>query len=316
MNFTSMPKVSVMVPVYNAEEFIAECVDSILSQDYPNFQVILCDDCSVDNTKNILLKYSFDERVKLNFNKENLGATANCKKALALCDGDFVCFFAGDDVMLPGKISQQVRLMSEHPDASMSYHQVSILDHKSKKIIKVTEQTRSIHSFFDLLEKNGLPGANSVMARVSMIPSSGFNEKLPFVSDWLMFLELSLRGKIVFLQQPLAIYRKHPKGLSANADAYVTETLLTIDLICSRFGSNKYIKKSCRKALTRFLLGSFARAIYKSDFSLMKTVSLMFIKNKNYFFGICSLLYLKLMSRLFFINKVTLFIAEKLRERL
>lgn len=273
-------KVSVMLPVYNSVEFIEECLDSILAQDHDNIQIVVSDDGSTDGSVDILKNFAmrFPEKIYLNMNKYNLGITKNCNKALGFCDGEYICFFAGDDVMLPTKISKQVALLEADDEASFCYHRVDIFDSLTSKTLEVTEGRRTVFSAFDIIERGGLPGANSVMARKSDLPAVGYNEKIPAVSDWLFFIELSLRGKVIFCDEILTRYRKHPGGCSARADYLISETLETVNLIARRFNGNPKVGDSCRKAKVRYLSGSVARLIRENNRTHLEHVNDNFMR--------------------------------------
>lgn len=298
------PKVSIMVPVYNAHSFIKECIESILNQSYSNIELVVSDDCSTDGTQDILRNYIKDERIKLFFNKKNLGVTHNCNQALSACTGKYVCFFAGDDLMLPGKIAAQVELMESNSQASMVYHRVNVFNSRTNKTYYDTEvRQRTIYSFFDILEKGGLPGANSVMARRDCIPSTFYNIYIASVSDWMMFIELSLRGEILFLDKIYARYRKHEGGVSSQADVLLDETLETLKIIEKRFGGNSKISSSCARGRRRYLFGSLYRAIYFGNGLLIADLVKRFKTNKNYLISICIYIYSKTFFNMSWFNR-------------
>lgn len=281
-----------MIPVYNAKDFIVECLDSILYQDYKNLELVVSDDCSTDGTQEVLKEYIDNKRIRLLLNEKNQGITDNCNQALSYCSGKYVCFFAGDDVMLPNKISAQVALLEKHQEASMCYHPVNVFDSDSGKMLYETESKgRTIYSFFDMIEKGGLPGINSVMARRECLPPNLFNNNFPVVSDWLFMLEISLRGKIVFVEQVYTKYRKHIGGASMQADAFLDETLFTLDYIEDRFEGNSKVTSSCRKSRTRYLLGSLFRALNIQNKKLMGELQNRFFKNKNYLISMAVYIY-------------------------
>lgn len=291
MDNISFPKVSVMIPVYNASEFIIECLESILSQDYKNIELVVSDDCSTDGTQDILKNYAGNEKVKLYLNERNLGVTTNCNQALRECTGEYICFFAGDDVMLPYKISSQVQLMESDSDASMCYHQVDVFDSESNNTLYKTESGgRTIFSFFDILEKGGLPGINSIMARKDCIPPNLYDTRFPVVSDWLFMTEIALRGKILFIDEVYTKYRKHIGGASMKADNLLDETLWTLDYISNRYNGNSQIGVVCRKSRVRHLLGSLYRSLVKRDKKLISELIGRFYRNKNFF--ICVLVFI------------------------
>lgn len=283
MDNKGMPKVSIMIPVYNAKEFIDECLDSILSQSHQNLELVVSDDCSTDGTQDILRKYVENKRIKLLLNDKNLGITDNCNQALSYCSGKYVCFFAGDDLMLPNKISAQLALLEKYQEASMCYHRVNVFDSDSGKTLYETETNgRTIYSFFDMIEKGGLPGINSVMARRECLPPNLFNNNFPVVSDWLFMIEIALRGKIIFSDQIYTRYRKHMAGASMRADYLLDETLLTLSYIEDRFNGNSKVSSSCKISRKRYLLGSLFRALSMRDKELMRELRSRFFNNKNY----------------------------------
>ena len=100
--------VSVIIPVFNAEHYIRECLDSVLGQSYKNLEIILTDDGSTDSTKDLLSEYTFlDSRIKI-IHQSNKGPAAARNSSLTEARGEYIVFFDADDVMFRDKISQQV----------------------------------------------------------------------------------------------------------------------------------------------------------------------------------------------------------------
>ena len=315
MDSMKIPKVSISIPVYNAKEFIVECLDSILSQDYNNIELVVSDDCSTDGTQKILEKYVDNKSVILLLNKKNLGISGNCNQVLSYCSGEYVCFFSGDDVMLPNKLSAQVALLERDQEASMCYHRVEVIgsDSDGEKTLYTTEKKgRTIYSFFDMIEKGGLPGINSVMARRECLPANQFNNNFPVVSDWLFMLEIALRGKIVFIDQVYTKYRKHIGGASMQADNLLDEALLTLDYICDRFEDNSKIVSSCKKSRERYLLGSLFRALNTIDKRLIGELIIRFFNNHNYFIGMAIYLYRHTILNSKILNSIVCFCIQKI----
>ena len=123
--------VSVIVPVFNSEKFVKECLDSILDQDFETFEVLVSDDASTDKTKDILKKYEGINKFKIFYQSINLGITQNCNFLLEKAKGKYVCFFAGDDIMLQGKIRKQFKFMEENLNCSFSYHAAEVFNTES-----------------------------------------------------------------------------------------------------------------------------------------------------------------------------------------
>lgn len=264
-----MKKVSVMMPAYNAEAFIAQALESILAQDYENLEVVVCDDASRDGTAGIVLDYAqrYPNKVKAIINENNLGVTNNCNLSLSHCDGDFVSLFAGDDLMLPGKISKQVAAFQEHPDAVLCYHPVEIFNSDTDECLFVTNQLprEDVSNFDDMLLKGGIPGGCSIMVRKEAIPEGGYDQRLKTVSDWLFFLEISLRGPVIKVPEVLGRYRKHLGGASMQTYNLLEESLLALDLLVEKHPSVVSKIDLIDRAKARYLAGEAFRQLELKD---------------------------------------------------
>lgn len=263
MDYKEQPKVSVMIPCYNAKEFIVECLESILSQDYNDLELIVSDDCSTDGTQQILRRYAKDNRIKLFLNDRNIGITDNCNQALMACSGDFISLFAGDDVMLPSKISNQVKVMSRDQNLVMTYHPVEIFDSESGETLFVTNKTagEDVSSVKDILLKGGIPGGCSIMVRKSAIPEGGYDRRLNTVSDWLFQLEIALCGNVKKVDGTFSRYRKHSGGSSQESLQLLDESLESLDLLVLKHPNRKELVELTSRAKARYLAGEAVRQI-------------------------------------------------------
>lgn len=249
-------KVSVIVPVYNSCLFIEECLDSILSQDLDGFEVLISDDCSSDGTVNLIRKYESDRRIKLYVQEKNLGITNNCNFLLEKCTGEYVCFFAGDDIMLPGKLKKQYEFMCKNPSNSFSYHPAitfktedgSVIDHGTSKV--------SITDAQSIVEELGVPASMSIMARKDMLPKSFFNNKFLYVSDWLIQIEMAMNGSVGFIDEVLCMYRKYGVNNGKDISLYENEFIDVLDFVSTQYPS---LKQCCEKGKARYLLGKLFR---------------------------------------------------------
>lgn len=116
---TTSPKVSVLVPVYNAEKFIAKTVQSVLNQTYKNFELILLDDGSTDNTEEIILSFN-DKRIIYAKNKKNIGISASRNKLMSLADGAYCAILDHDDYCLPQRLEKQINFLEKHQNISLA----------------------------------------------------------------------------------------------------------------------------------------------------------------------------------------------------
>lgn len=125
-------KVSIVCPVYNCEKFVAKTIQSVLSQSYTNFDLIVVDDCSTDNTLSIIKSF-FDPRIKLIINEKNSGTAYSRNVALNNADGDYVAFLDGDDIWLPDKLSKQIKFM-ESNNHQFSYTDYELIDENDNRL--------------------------------------------------------------------------------------------------------------------------------------------------------------------------------------
>ena len=237
------PLVSIFIVTYNSALFIRECLDSVLAQDYPNMEVVIGDDASTDNTVEIIHEYQqkHPHLIKLNVNSVNVGITKNCNITLALCTGKYIAMFAGDDVMLPGKISKQVRYMEVHPGCSICAHDAEIFfSHQMEghAIYLDSHIAPARSGDFRYTLKYGFSTTGpQCMVRRDKIPIHGYDERLEIASDVLFFLEiLEAGGEVHYLNEVLMRYRVHGNNLSQlKQNKMALDMLITYSILLFKY---------------------------------------------------------------------------------
>lgn len=204
-------KVSVCVVTYNQELYIAECLDSLVSQQTNfNFEIIVGEDCSTDGTRAILQKYAekYSNLIVPLFYKENVGAVENVKQVYKKARGKYIAHMDGDDMALPGKLQKQFDLLEMNLDCVMCAHDLNYIDSKSKYI---TTKRNNIKNKLSRLEfiKNGISFCHS--SKMFLNPKCGnFWEELlnnNEVIDYEIHLENLKKGKFIYLNEVLGQYR-------------------------------------------------------------------------------------------------------------
>ena len=228
-----MQKVSVIVPTYNSSEFIEATLNSIIEQNYPNLEIIVSDDASIDNTVAIIQsfceKFSF---IKLIVNEKNQGVTKNCNVALKACTGKYIGFIGADDLMLPGKLIAQVNYMEHHPDCSISYHNVEVFDSTTDKCLYYYNswfKNKARSGKVDQLLKYGcFNSACSTLIKANKLPPHGHNENFPVASDWLLSIETLLfsGGTIDYIPYTYARYRRHQKNVTSSGSIFYKQAII------------------------------------------------------------------------------------------
>ncbi len=263
------PKVSVMIITYNQEHFIRETLDSVVSQNYPNLEIVVADDCSKDATPEIIIEYQqrYPNMIVPVLNPKNLGITGNCNAAFFACTGEFVAVMGGDDLFLPEKILRQVEQFEQDPEVVISYHPVEIFNSADNKVLYVTNQLprEDLGDAYEIIAKGGIPGASSVMVRRGACPAKGFDERLPVVSDWLFYIEVALQGKVVKLDGVYGKYRKHGSGASERTYELLSESLQTLELLQVEHPDDVKIMAACKQGKARYLAGEVYRQLQKGN---------------------------------------------------
>ena len=113
-----MPKVSVLIPVYNAENFIGATITAVLAQTYTDFELVLLDDASKDKTSEVIKSFD-DKRIIYKRNTKNLGISETRNKLINLAKGEYIAVLDHDDICLPNRLETQVRFLDNHPDIAM-----------------------------------------------------------------------------------------------------------------------------------------------------------------------------------------------------
>lgn len=261
------PKVSILITVYNLSAYIRTTIDSAINQDYDNIEVVISDDASSDDSAKIIREYQdkYPGKIVAIFNKNNVGITRNSNIALKHATGDLIAMLDGDDIYLPGKISLQVKEFLNDERVTLCYHAGEIFDSATGATMYITNQKLSedTNSAEEIIMKGGIPITSSVMLRRSAIPNSGFNENLPSVNDWWMFIEVALKGKVVKANGIYSRYRKHGKGISEKSLQLLKESLLTLDLIVESHPELTHLPEVCNKGKARYIAGESYRQMSK-----------------------------------------------------
>ncbi len=206
------PLVSIAIITFNQIDYLRECIESVLSQDYPNTEIVVADDCSTDGTVKMLNDYAdrYPGKFVLRLALNNKGITANSNEAHFACRGKYIAWMGGDDLMLPGKITSQVELMEKDNSIVISYHNLDVFDSDSGKSLYFYNQDCKEGDARTLVKYGTFNGACSTMVLRSATPKHGFDTRIPIASDWLYWVETAYGGgKIRYIDKILGKHRRH-----------------------------------------------------------------------------------------------------------
>jgi glycosyltransferase involved in cell wall biosynthesis len=213
------PLVSVAIITYNQKDYLRECIESVLAQDYPNIEIVVADDASTDDTQDMLKEYDqkYPGKFVLRLSEKNQGITANSNLAHFACSGKYIAWMGGDDLMLPGKITDQVSMMESDPECTISYHDLEFFESNSNKKLYLKSEKFGLGNFFvnDVIRNGTLNGACASMIRASKAPAHGFNRDIPVASDWLYWVETMMDdGKMCYINKVLGRHRRHENNVT------------------------------------------------------------------------------------------------------
>jgi glycosyltransferase involved in cell wall biosynthesis len=243
--------VSVIIPTYNRGWIIKEAIDSVMAQDYRDFELIIVDDGSTDNTPDIL--HSYRDKI-LVFGQENQGVSAARNRGLAAASGDLIAFLDSDDLWLPQKLKRQVDFFNSNPDAFICQTE-EIWIRNNIRVNPKKRHKKPRGMIFEPSLALCLVSPSAVMIRASLFEEVGrFDETLPACEDYDLWLRMSCRYPVYLIDTPLIIKRGgHNDQLSSSPglDKFRIESLRKI-VACNLLSKTQYqaavktLKEKCK----------------------------------------------------------------------
>jgi glycosyltransferase involved in cell wall biosynthesis len=208
-----MNLVSIIIPVYNQEKYLSETLISVLNQTYFNWECILVNDGSTDNSVAVLQPFLTQDKRFHFINSENKGVSNARNLALQQAKGEYVLFLDGDDLIHPEKIQQALSNFQKNPDLSIVFNTTSYFQDIMENNLYDIKIDAKLLNFTDLLlywgEKIILPIHSAIIKR-SLLDGIEFNTNLTAQEDWLVWLRFfKNKPKVLVLDEVLSFYRKH-----------------------------------------------------------------------------------------------------------
>lgn len=214
------PKVSVLIPTYNYGHFLDEAIQSILQQTYSDFELVIVDNCSTDNTAEVVGKYLSDPRISYHVNERNLGLVGNWNKCLDLARGEYIKFLCADDKLHPELLEKFVRVMEEHPGVMIvsSYSQFFGDKHKERTtpFTGLINGRKARQHILVEGKKNWVGEPTTLMFRSSGLVVGRFNPALVQGIDIEYWLRLLTLGDCYIVPEVLSYFRWHNASQTAD----------------------------------------------------------------------------------------------------
>lgn len=208
---STQPLVTVITPTYNrADDYLKTTIDSVLAQDYANFDYLVLDDGSTDDTQALLASYD-DPRLHWETHT-NMGAANTVNKGFTLVQGDYFTVVNSDDPLLPNYLTRAVAFMEAHPHVLAAYPDWQLINPQGDKI---RDEQVFDYSYLDMLRwHHNFPGPGTILRRRVLELEPGYDTSYPTVFDYDFYLRLGQHGDLARIPQTLATYRMHSGTLT------------------------------------------------------------------------------------------------------
>ena len=273
-----MPKVSVIIPTHNRPEFLRLAIISVLNQTFQDFEILVVDDASTDDTHSVVASFT-DRRLKYICQEVNKGPAASRNTGLNFSTSDYIAFLDDDDEWLPDKLCKQINLLENSPSkVGGVYTGYTVIDRNSGKILAREIRTKTGNIFDELIIGNVIGATSSLLLRKECFDRVGlFDENMLFSEDWDMWIRISKVFHFECIKELLVKWYVHDKDkLTLNLEALANG----IEIMVTKYGKSPEVKKNysryylglgvdyCCKGNTQKGREAFLRAIRLNPFEI------------------------------------------------
>ena len=234
--------VSIIIPTYNRAHLIKRSLQSVLKQDYPNFEIIVIDDASTDNTEYIVKELD-DVRVIYIQHSFNKGANAARNTGIRAATGEYIAFQDSDDEWLPDKLTKQIEAFKTAPtDVGVVYTACWRIEGTERTYTPskdVLVKDGFLHN--ELLKRNFITMPSLLVKKECLKEVGLFDEALPRLQDWELFLRLSNRYQFLFIDEALVNAYHTPGSITSNQKALADALVLMLEKHYDEFAQHKKI---------------------------------------------------------------------------
>ncbi len=233
MNKSSVPKVSIQMCTYNRARFIKDAIDSVMLQTYGDWELLILDDASTDDTEKIVLPYLSDPRIRYVKNESNMGIAKHRNKGLSLSRGEYIAVLDSDDYWIDReKLEKQVAILDKKPECSLVGTHMHIVDEEGTLLKKITYQIADKDIRSHLLLKNQFCHSSVLYRKSAALHCHGYDEALFIWEDYDLWLKIGTEYQFENADIFGTAYRKH----AGQSDSKKRElSLRTLDEIIKKY---------------------------------------------------------------------------------
>ncbi|TPV35746.1 glycosyltransferase family 2 protein [Paucihalobacter ruber] len=278
----SLPIVSILTTVYNREKYLAACIESVLASSFQDWELIIVDDQSKDNSVAIAQGYAArDERIQVYVNETNLGDYPNRNQAAAYAKGTYLKYLDADDLIYPHSLEVMIAAMEQFPDADFGTQYNVRECHQPYPFLVNSRAAFQEHFFGNSFFQSGPTG--TIFKREAFFELGGFSGRR-YIGDTEMWMKFSLKGPIVVFQPALIWWRQHEEQefqLGQSIDGYIKlnhqlfwELMRNEDVPLTKPEKEQSIKRYKTHKVRLFFAELLKRRQLKNAIKLYKTCEL------------------------------------------
>ena len=209
------PKVTIIIPTYNRADLLPQALESALIQDFTDYEILVLDDASIDNTHEIILPYLKDNRIRYIKHPKNIGINSNRNYGLSVAKGEYIAMLDSDDTWISNtKLKRQKEILDMHPDIALVGTYCSIINTKNEKLGEIRT-----HSADSSIRKNMMIinqfVQSSVLIRKQVLDQIGYyDNNIPIWEDYELWLRIGEKFRLMNISELLTGYRVHAGNIS------------------------------------------------------------------------------------------------------
>jgi glycosyltransferase involved in cell wall biosynthesis len=252
----AVPRLSIVLPNYNYAGYLDERIQSLLAQTHGDFELLILDDASRDNSREVIERYTHDRRVRAHYYAENSGSTyPRWNDGAALATGEYLLFAGADDSCHPTMVEKLLAKLEADPSVGLAWCHSLVIDEAGQQIGSTAQSARVVDAHrwsvdytdsgrnecqYLLISNAAIPTASAVLMRRRLfVEAGGFDTSLPQAADYLMWVKLLLASDVAFVAEPLNYWRWHKasvtyKNMKHVADAQDIEEIYRVLLYLAR----------------------------------------------------------------------------------
>ena len=233
--------ISIITTSYNYGEYISETIKSIQAQSYSDWELIIVDDSSEDNSVEIIKSFCKDKRIKLICHDKNKGLTRSVKTGLKYAKGEWIAFLESDDLWRENTLEERVRAIKNNPQVGIIFNDVeefgddntilAVKNNLDKNRVKISKLNFPKNIFYDLNIENFLLTFSAVMIKKEILDDCPLDTPIDALLDWWIFIHISFNNEAFYINKKLTKWRQHknsylfrrkkPNFQSVNLEAYL-----------------------------------------------------------------------------------------------